>query len=1305
MRRTGLLSTIVPVFALLFAGRIPPASAYGDLQAAVGWRAWLEKSDTQNAATRWRQVLREQPNEPPSAVGLALLAEEAGDVARSLELYHAALLGGADLLARPGTLSGPDQTFGRLLVEYAAAKLFYLRQYRRDRNLFTHQTLERLEQAGGPPILAARYRWALARQVLEHGEDKQAEDVLQPLAFARDFLLLGPFDNQEEAGLHQRFPPEETLDLAGEYRGKARSVSWRPLAPPPRWGYVDLGAVTAPSSDATVYALTAVYAAQPAQSLFHLGHAGALKLWVGGRCLLVRDAYHAALPDQVSVPVDLPQGWNPVLLKVCSKGGDFGFYLRLGGDPGTVEWWNGAGTFPVMEPTAFEETGPAWRSGRDEVFAASEAMKAHERALACLFYASGRRALQNLDEHDHEDLECYRAAGALFPASSLFWRYRGIAETQVNAARLAYAKSIELDPKSVLARQFLIEDFVAGRTPALAEGPLEEAMRLNPEAPALWNLRGVVHRKRGAEPLCSASFRRASDLAPYHSDYRENWLESRRSVMSRERLIAEYRKAVTAFPADRSLRISLIELVLDRGYASEAEALIREGLRFDPYDKDLFAPAVNFYRAAGNLDRAEALTAEALRICPEDAALNRLMGLVLREQGRLDDARGFWAVALATRPQDTWLEEYRDYHSPETGDFYLPFRIEASEIPLPPEVSPLANSLVLLDQTVRKVHENGASSHVVHRVARVLTDAGSRDNQRDYIYYEPGREKVKIKRARVTREDGASFDAPPPREYSAVKGGGEGARVFGDYYVKVLEYPSVEKGVTIDLEYEIEEMADNLYADYFGDVFYVGDYDPTVLCEYVLVTPAAREFHFAAVGTDQQPETVLSANGQERIYRWRFGQLPVIKTEPEMPARSEVLPYVKVSTFDSWDKMARWYWDLIKDQFTMTAETRRRARQLLADHVERRRKADATFTEDSLTDLDRVRAVNRFVNTEVRYLGLEFGINGYKPHRVSEICHAQYGDCKDKATLAVAFLKELGVEGRIALLRTRDRGSIDFSLASLGLFNHAIVYLPDVDGRPFVLDGTAQFFGTTELPAMDQGVDLLVIGEGGSWEFVPSPVDPADKNGGVYRTTLDLRPDGSAEGLREASFKGLYNVSVRYAYENPAKIKDKLEQTLGQNFPGTTVDAIETSDLADPESDEFLRFQLRIPRFAEAAGNTLSFRPLLFPYQASRTHAYLESREHDLVLDDAPWFREREMTVHVPDGYTVSVLPQPATVETSFGRIEAACTLTESAVTCLTRITWNTIRVGVKDYAAFRAFCRRIDEVEEARVVLTRTGG
>ena len=86
-----------------------------------------------------------------------------------------------------------------------------------------------------------------------------------------------------------------------------------------------------------------------------------------------------------------------------------------------------------------------------------------------------------------------------------------------------------------------------------------------------------------------------------------------------------------------------------------------------------------------------------------------------------------------------------------------------------------------------------------------------------------------------------------------------------------------------------------------------------------------------------------------------------------------------------------------------------------------------------------------------------------------------FGDCKDKATLIVTMLKELGINATIVILRTGMKGDFETEPASLAPFDHAIAYVPSMD---LYLDGTAEFTGSTELPAMDRGSLAIQVNEG-----------------------------------------------------------------------------------------------------------------------------------------------------------------------------------------------------------------------------------
>jgi hypothetical protein len=135
-----------------------------------------------------------------------------------------------------------------------------------------------------------------------------------------------------------------------------------------------------------------------------------------------------------------------------------------------------------------------------------------------------------------------------------------------------------------------------------------------------------------------------------------------------------------------------------------------------------------------------------------------------------------------------------------------------------------------------------------------------------------------------------------------------------------------------------------------------------------------------------------------------------------MPPWQEVLGFVHVSTYKDYGQLGKWYWGLSREQFDSDAETRRLA---------------AEITKGKTTEREKVEAVYDWVIRNTRYVALEFGIYGFKPRRCVQTVARGWGDCKDKATVIVSLLKELGIDSTIVVLRTQMRGMFSSKVASL----------------------------------------------------------------------------------------------------------------------------------------------------------------------------------------------------------------------------------------------------------------------------------
>src|SRR6185312_16035498 len=91
--------------------------------------------------------------------------------------------------------------------------------------------------------------------------------------------------------------------------------------------------------------------------------------------------------------------------------------------------------------------------------------------------------------------------------------------------------------------------------------------------------------------------------------------------------------------------------------------------------------------------------------------------------------------------------------------------------------------------------------------------------------------------------------------------------------------------------------------------------------------------------------------------------------------------------------------------------------------------ADIAGESRSLTNtnadfMERIQKIATFMQTQIRYVGIEIGIGGYMPHPAEEIFRNRYGDCKDKVTLMVSMLDAVGVRATWVMVDT-DRGVVD----------------------------------------------------------------------------------------------------------------------------------------------------------------------------------------------------------------------------------------------------------------------------------------
>ncbi len=93
------------------------------------------------------------------------------------------------------------------------------------------------------------------------------------------------------------------------------------------------------------------------------------------------------------------------------------------------------------------------------------------------------------------------------------------------------------------------------------------------------------------------------------------------------------------------------------------------------------------------------------------------------------------------------------------------------------------------------------------------------------------------------------------------------------------------------------------------------------------------------------------------------------------------------------------------------------------------------------TEYERIQAIGGYVQ-RIKYVAIEIDLargGGYKPHYATDVFSKQYGDCKDKANLMRAMLKQAGIDSYLVVIYAGDRNHVRREWPSPHQFNHAII--------------------------------------------------------------------------------------------------------------------------------------------------------------------------------------------------------------------------------------------------------------------------
>ncbi|MFZ1011302.1 MAG: DUF3857 and transglutaminase domain-containing protein [Candidatus Sulfotelmatobacter sp.] len=426
---------------------------------------------------------------------------------------------------------------------------------------------------------------------------------------------------------------------------------------------------------------------------------------------------------------------------------------------------------------------------------------------------------------------------------------------------------------------------------------------------------------------------------------------------------------------------------------------------------------------------------------------------------------------------------------------------------------------------------------------RVQTDAGVQQWGLLTFPYQSATQTVEIDYVRVRKADGSILITPPDNVQDLDSEITRSAPFYSDLWEKHVAVKGLGKEDVLEYEAHWRGTKPLIPGQFWFE--YSFHHEGIVLGERLEISvPAARAVK--AKGP-QATQTIATEEGS-RKYTWTYSKLQNV-TEPGSDEKKQTEaalgrlppPDVQISSFQSWEDVGRWYWNLQKDRIEPTPAVRAKAAEL---------------TKGMADDAAKLRAIYNFVSLQYRYIGIAFGIGRYQPHAADDVLSNSYGDCKDKHTLLASLLQASGVTLYPALINSSRQ--LDPDIPSPAQFDHIIGYLPrSKDKEAIWLDSTVEVAPAGYLVARLRDKQALVMLGDKSIQLVPTPADPPFPTTQAFTIDGRLSDNGTFEAKVEDTTRGESEVLMRAAFRRvpQPQWKDLVQQiSYRLGYSGTVND-------------------------------------------------------------------------------------------------------------------------------------------------------
>lgn len=461
-----------------------------------------------------------------------------------------------------------------------------------------------------------------------------------------------------------------------------------------------------------------------------------------------------------------------------------------------------------------------------------------------------------------------------------------------------------------------------------------------------------------------------------------------------------------------------------------------------------------------------------------------------------------------------------------------------------------------------------------------------------------------------------------------------------------FSYEGLQKGAKSKLSYRVKYKDEHLIGKEF-----LQSYLPIIHKSYTIIADERIDIGYSTFNLNEV-DVVFSERNEKgnTIYSWEVNHVKELESENWSPGISwyspHVIPYIKSYTIDGVRKnVFRNTQDLFTWYATLTSE-------INTDLTNPEIKALVdSICIDAVDELDVVRKIFYWTQDNIKYIAIEYGMGGFIPREVSDVCENRYGDCKDMASTITTLLAYAGVESYLTWIGTNK---IPYKYAEVPtpvVDNHMIATYIDKEGKYYFLDATGRYYTFGIPSAFIQGKEALIKKSKDEYEIVVVPSVEAEEN--KISEKISLIMDGAnIKGNSTTLISGYQKAKFEYEIENLNE-EEKLQFYKAYFSKGSNkflpVNFSEKNQYPI-ENPLNVKYDFTIDNYVIENGDE---RYINMNLENTVLGQKIEKEREIPVQNKFSIAFENENTLEIPTGWTVDYIPEDLRIENDYIQYES----------------------------------------------------